>query len=137
MATATIGVSPSTKRSLAAAKPSEMPWDTFMVSLLEAADTGRFFSIAEAKRGDSEAEAVERAKQRYMRYRRDPDALLTGTELRRRIHLRRLLESLARFHGSLQMTAANPEKGDEAALRDLLEDLDAQVHDTRELLQAA
>lgn len=136
MAASTIGVSSQTKRSLAAAKPPEMAWDAFMVSLLEATDTNRFMEIVESQRGESEEEAVDKARQRYMKYRKGPDALLSGTELRRRIHVRRLLESLSRFHGSLKLATVGPSRGDEKALRELLEELDEQVHDARALLAA-
>lgn len=48
----------------------------------------------EFKQDDNEEDATERAKRRYMKYRKEPDTLLTGTELRHRIHMRRLLEIL-------------------------------------------
>lgn len=137
MAKATIGVSAQTKRSLAAAKPRDMPWDGFMVSLLESSDPTRFVTLLEAKQGETEEDAVERAKQRYMKYRKNPDALLSSSELRRRIHLRRLLESLSSVRGSLQLANASPDKGDTKALRELLDDLDGQIHEARDLLRVS
>lgn len=136
MTAATIGVSTHTKLSLAAAKPAEMPWDLFMASLLESSDPGRLASIVDLKRTESEQDAAESAKQRYMKYRKDPDALLSGTELRRRIHIRRLLESLSLFRGSLQLASADPKKGDTKAMRELLEELDHRIHEARELMKA-
>ncbi len=45
----------------------------------------------ESKQDKDEEDATDRAKRRYMEYRKDPDESLTGTELRRRIRMRRLL----------------------------------------------
>lgn len=53
------------------------------------------------KQDEGEEDATDRAKRRYTKYRKEPDASLTGTEIRRRIHVRRMLESLSRARSSL------------------------------------
>lgn len=133
MARASIGVSPVVKKSLAAAKPEGMPWNEFFEVLLHAADTGRFLRAAESKQLATEAEAVERARARYAKHRADPGQAITGTELRRRIHLRRLLDSLDSFRGSLRLATDSP-AADAAAIDAALADLDDQIHSTRPLL---
>jgi hypothetical protein len=137
MARSSIGITPHTKKALAAAKPRGMPWDAFLRALLEAADTARFVNIAESKRVASEEEAVERARARYAKYRSDPSRLISGTELRRRVHLRRLAESLDAFREALRLAGEKPETLDAGAVRSAVDDLDVQVHEAKALLRAA
>lgn len=137
MAEASIGVSPATKKSLNAAKPEGMPWNEFFETLLQAVDTGRFGQVAEAEQVSTEAEAIERARARYQQYRANPEEAITGTELRHRIHLRRLLESMDAVRGSLRLATDNPAKTDAKAIGAALQELDEQVHTTRDMLQAA
>lgn len=135
MAKASIGVSPAVKKTLEAAKPEGMPWNQFFETLLQSADPERFLQTAEAMGAATEAEAIERARARYQHYRAHPEEALSGTQLRSRIHLRRLLDSLEAFRGALRVAAANP-AADPAAIDAALAGLDAQIHDTRGLLAA-
>jgi len=122
------------KAALEAAKPEGMQWNEFFEVLLQSTDTNRFYEVAEAKFAATEEEAIAKARERYESYRAGNTPGLSGTELRRKIHLRRLVKSLEAFRGSARLCATNPNGGANVALAAALADLDEQIHAVQPLL---
>lgn len=68
-----------------ALKPASLTWNDYMHILAKSIDPDKFQRLLEDLHREQYEEAVERARERYAQARKEPGALLSADEARKRV----------------------------------------------------